>query len=223
YSVTPQTHVDIQTSTTWLREDEAATSIPLCRPFFVHKLYVRVESGSYGDAAGEVWVNGNVKGSLYAPGRDPGFWVTVGEETQSIQIKSTKNTLKVLSVQAYLSETSGFFPGPGPSYPFPSHVTAQMSQISNRVIWLVDQLEGYTNYQDYGIYLLPIKKAAAEALAVAEARGDLSFSARAFFEALLGRLDASSAYLNNSFEMKRAFHLSVELLSMREKIRRTLQ
>ncbi len=205
-------------------------SINLCRPLHVHKLYIQAE-GYYTDSQAQVIVNGSVKGTLYVPGRDPSYVVTVEDDTSSIQIQSVYGSFKIHSVTAVVSEaySDGYYPQPSPG-PHVGHGTSlpwmvhsQMGKISSRVIWLVNNLEGYTNYATYGTYLLPIRKAAAEALAVSEARGDLSLSARTYYETLLTTLDNAAPYMQNAFEVDYALNLSIELMSMREKIRMLLQ
>lgn len=210
----------------------ATESVNLCRPMHVHKLYVQAE-GTYSDAYAQVLVNGVVKGTLYVPGRDPSYVVTVEDDTSSIQVQSLRGTLRISNITAVVSEASGGYyppmpsPGPNPGYghgrPFPDSAHSQMGAISSRVIWLVNNLEGYTNYQTYGTYLLPIRKAAAEALAIAEARGDTSMSARAYYEKLLQTMDDAAPYISNAFEVDYAMNLAIELMSKREYIRRILQ
>ena len=45
--------------------------------------------GYYGDSTFEVVVNGDTKGTVRVPGRDPSYVVTVGEVTSSIQFRQT--------------------------------------------------------------------------------------------------------------------------------------
>ena len=212
----------------------ATESVQLCRQFRVHTLYIQAE-GYYSDAYAQVMVNGRVKGTLYVPGRDPHYVVTVEEDTASIEIASIRGNLNIRAVRAVMSESynnggngggwqnPGPGPQPGPQYPLPNYVNSQMGQMSSRIIWIVNNLENYTNYRTYGEYLLPIRKAAAEALAMSEARGDSSMSARAYYEKLLLTLDTAAPYIDNAFEVDYAFNLAVELMSKREQIRRLLQ
>lgn len=225
YALNPNSTIQLRGHS--LAVSEGATeSLRLCRTFHVHTLYIQAE-GYYRDAYAQVMVNGKVKGTLYVPGRDPHYVVTVEEETQSIEIVAISGSFRVNSVSAVLSESraGGWYPEPtpGPQAPLPYYAHSQMGQVSARVIWLVNQLENYTNYATYGTYLLPIRKAAAEALAMSEARGDASQSARAYYERLLTTLDAAAPYIDNAFEVDYAFNLAVELMSKRELIRRVLQ
>jgi hypothetical protein len=218
-----------QNSTITLRTDamtvgEGATeSIQLCRRMRVHKLYIQAIAGRQ-DAYAEVLVNGSVKGTLYVPGRDPHYVVTVEDETNSIELTSIRGQVTTYSVKAVVTEAggeSGF--SPRPRHPFPTQATTQMGQLAARVIWIVNQLDGYTSYNSYGTYLLPIRKAAAEVLAYAEARGDASEMNRPYYAKLLNAMDSAQPYMHRAFEVDHAFKLAVELMSYRERIRRVLQ
>lgn len=217
------------TSTITLRTDamrvgEGATeSINLCRQLKVHKLFIQAIAGRQ-DAYAEVLVNGSVKGTLYVPGTDPHYVVTVEDVTGSIEITSIRGHVTTYSVKAVVSEPeseSGY--SPRPRQPFPNQATTQMGQLAARVIWIVNQLDGYTSYNTYGTYLLPIRKSAAEVLAMAEARGDASEMNRAYYAKLLNALDSAQPYISKAFEVDHAFKLAVELMSYRERIRRILQ
>lgn len=222
----PNTTVNLRSSNLYVGEG-STQSIELCRSFRIHKLFIQAD-GYYSDAYAQIVVNGNVKGTLYVPGRDPSYVVTVEDESSSIEITSIRGNLNIRSVTAVLSESNSWNnptpgPNPFPGYQLPPSVHSQMGQISSRVIWIVNNLENYTNYRTYGEYLLPIRKAAAEALAMSEARGDASQSARAYYEKLLATLDNAAPYIDNAFEVDYAFNLAVELMSKRESIRRLLQ
>lgn len=58
---------------------------------FVKKLIISAE-GIRSDAMFDVMVNGDVKGTVYVPGRDPSYIVTVGEYTDSIEFISRNGT-----------------------------------------------------------------------------------------------------------------------------------
>lgn len=222
-------HESTSNSTVTLRQYSMAVragateSVRLCRKLRVHKLYIQAE-GYWHDAYAQVIVNGSVKGTLYVPGNDPHYVVTVEDETSSIEFAAIQSSFKVLSLKAVVSEAYGYAPSPvQPPQQFAMPVHTEMGKISARVIWLVNQLENYTNYKTYGQYLLPIRKAGAVALATAEARGDASLSARATYEDLLTTMDAAAPYISNAFEIDYALNLAVELMSKRELIRRLLE
>lgn len=68
---------------------EAGTtrSISIPNPSYVKKLIITAE-GVRNDAKFEVMVNGDVKGSIYVPGRDPSYIVTIEDYASSIELIS---------------------------------------------------------------------------------------------------------------------------------------
>jgi hypothetical protein len=144
-------------------------------------------------------------------------------------LNSPTGVFVVKSVRAVVSDTdwSSSNPIPMPSNPclgceqlqFPIYYKSVMGNVANRAIMLVDRLADYASYREYGLYLLPIKKAAAEARAVAEARGDASGYGQAYYRALLASLDCAQPYLSETFERSSVFQVATELLTLREHIR----
>jgi hypothetical protein len=207
----------------------------LSHRMFVHKLLLQVDSVN-GNSGAEVIVNGDRKENMYLQSSDPLWVATIEEETSSIQITGTaaqmgrQGQFVIRDIKAVVTDTDYHDPIARPSHPelctsrcdhlrFPIYYKSVMGNVSNRAIVLTDRLADYANYRDYGAYLLPIKKAAAEARAVAEARGDASQYARPYFYNLLKNLDCAEAYFNDTFERSAAFEMATELLALREHIR----
>jgi hypothetical protein len=203
---------------------------------------VQVEA-QRGHAGGEVMVNGDRKGNFYISPTDPSIQVTVEQETGSIEITSIpamsapQGLLIVRSVRAIVSETDASLPttvtlphGYPSIYPcigcdqlpFPLYYQTKMGNISNRAIILVDRLLAYASYEETGRYLLPIKKAAAEARSMAEVREDASGYGRIYYLALLKSLDDAEPYLHQTFGRSSVFGMCSDLLALREYIRETL-
>ncbi len=107
-----------------------------------------------------------------------------------------------------------------PSYP--GYYCCDAVSLSRRTVYLVDRLEGYADYKEYGAYLLPIKKAAGYALAAAEANGNLSSIVRQRLLELKKRITFADSYLEHTFEVSNAFYLAMELLSVRDELDRCL-
>lgn len=211
--------------------------------YFVWNVRVNVVSNSYGDASGEVWVNGEKRGDVYASRNnpDPAFYIPIERETSAILINSKpvlgqEGRLRVLKITATVSDLHSVqSPDDDSILPingvrscyrckqmgmnFPLHYKTVMGNVSNRAIILSDRLMQYTNYKDLGVYLLPIKKAAAQSRSVAEARGDASAYARPYYEWLLTVMDDAEPYLDDLYERPGVFELATELLSLREYIR----
>lgn len=191
----------------------------------VQKLYINA-TGNYGDAMFEVIVNGDIKGTIHVPGRDPQYIVTVNEVASSIQLRhlsgSSVSIHNIRAVQSIRVFTSHHYPEwnhcqfPSQCVEWPASNVA--SGLARRAISLVDQLAGYADYQQYGYYLLPIKKAAARVYAASQARGPLSGKVRELLLALQAQIAFARPYLENTFERTYAFELAVELLSLEHKL-----
>lgn len=219
----PNSTITVRTAAMTVGEG-GTESVQLCRRMKIHKLFIQAIAGNR-DAYAEVLVNGSVKGTLYVPRNDPHYVVTVEDNSNSFELTSINGQVTTYSIKAVVSEAEDAMPGMGmqPRAPLPAGAVTQMGQLSARVIWIVNSLEGFTPYRTYGTYLLPIRKAAAEALAYAEARGDASESARPFYGKLLAALDAAQPYMSLYFEVDHAYTISIELMSYRERIRKVLQ
>src|SRR5262249_1828670 len=116
-------------------------SLRFCKPLHVHALYIQA-TGFAHDAYAEVLVNGSTKGTLYVPGRDPHYVVTVEANTTSIEFASIRNGFRVIEVRAVVSDVSG-----ADLQPLPFYTHSKMAELAARAIWIVDQLDGYTPYQ----------------------------------------------------------------------------
>jgi len=215
-------------------------SIPLPRRMFVHKVLLQVDS-TRGNSGAELTVNGDRKGNMYLTSADPQWIVTVEQETSSLQLTGIQpistpcGTFNVRAVDAVVSETditgnhTSSTNSTNTTYQspchgcyrlnFPLYYTTVMGNVSNRAIILIDRLQTFADCVEYGKYLLPIKKAAANARSVAEARGDASAYGRPYYEALLIQLDLAEPYLINTFERSAVFQWANELLTLREYIR----
>jgi len=184
--------------------------------YFVHKLLIQAQSGNSSDTYAEVSVGGDIKGTLYLPGQDPHYVVTIAENTDSIEFTTIDNTLKLISIKAIVS-VSGSIPD------FPIHSASKMAHYSSICLKLINELDNYSSYEDFGSYLLPLRKAAAKSLAYADARGDLSTIGRPYYEALLDTLDGSQTYFERMMEISSAYEIVINLMTAREKIRHLLR
>ena len=72
-------------------------SISLRTDGYVKKLIISAEDVR-NDAKFQVMVNGTVKGTIYVPGRDPSYIVTVEDSTSSIELMSEFGKAKINSI-----------------------------------------------------------------------------------------------------------------------------
>lgn len=200
---------------------------------YVQKIFVRAEAYySNSNATVEVIANGDVKGTIYLPGRDPSYVVTIGETVRSLQFRNVSNSwARIIDVQGVMAQNPlptvppVVLPGncepfqlcPGAVVPPTSPYLPARNQgayLSSRAITLVDGLEAHANYAEYGVYLLPIKKVAARAYATTANYGDLSLVSRGALLALKQQIEFATPYLDQTFERDAAFQLAVELTSL---------
>ena len=199
--------------------ERGIVSLSLGDTYFVENIHVKAQSANRWDSQGQVMVNGKVKGTVYVPGVDPDFTVTVRENTSTVEFRTDKNSIRYLQVIAWVRpiERPRYHRHYGHAY------NSQIAKFSNHVLALVDALIPYTNPQDQIDFLMPLRKAAIQALAIAEARGDASGSARPHFYALLEKLDHADSYLDEQAEITAIYELVLAVKIDRERIRRSLQ
>ena len=64
---------------------------------YIRKLIISAE-GIRWDATFDVVVNGDIKGTIYVPGRDPSYFVTVEDYAQSIELVSRNGSARILNI-----------------------------------------------------------------------------------------------------------------------------
>lgn len=65
---------------------------------YVSKIYISVE-GIGSDAYFDVMVNGDIKGTIYAPGRDPLYIINVADTTNTINLRSMYGAANIVSIK----------------------------------------------------------------------------------------------------------------------------
>jgi len=201
---------------------------------YVKKIYVRAAGASNIDGTFEVVANGDTKGTIYVPGQDPLYVVTIGEVVRSIQFRHVSGgKARIFNIKATMSERfqntrdtedvilsddGSICCGNGAERNDHFPVRNHSSKLARQAIQIVDKLEGFANYREYGVYLLPIKKAAGRAYANSRARGDLSIVTRRALLVLKKQIEFACTYLDDAFERDNAFALAVELMSLGERI-----
>ncbi|MEN0060485.1 MAG: hypothetical protein AAGB31_16715 [Bdellovibrio sp.] len=191
-------------------------SIWLSHARYIRNILVQAE-GIRTDSTIEVMVNGEVKGTIYAPGRDPSYVVTIGETASSIQFRHrTGGAMRIINVTATLSTWAGQPPRQHPGGLRGS--ASSLKDLANRAILAVESIKRYSTLEEERVYLLPIKKKAGQVLVMAEARGELSRKTIASVIALQEQIDFATDYIHLMMEQEGLFDEAVELLSIREQI-----
>lgn len=187
----------------------ATASLSLPGSMKIKNIVVQAEGASYQSAMMEVFVNGVAKGTIYVPGTDPSYLVTIAETASSIQFRHTSGgNIRIRDVLANV-EGSG---NQG------NYVDLTPPGLARRAIELVEALEDFTNYKDYGAYLLVIKKQAAKTYAKSVAKGPSAIATLKELEKLKNTIAWASDFIEDNFERDNAFELATELLGLQEKI-----
>jgi hypothetical protein len=214
--------VDLLYSRFVLNEGEM-TSLPLSYPAHIKKTYIQAIGLGCATTV-EVSVNGDVKGTLYLPARDPSYVVTVAETTNSIEFRNLGPCRAMIQdVRAQFSRGSR----PSPYAPAPTHepsgslseaAQGTAAEIAAEAIDLVDVLREGATLSEQTVYLIPIKKVAARVYATANARGDLSSRTATQLQALKLQIDFAADYIDSTFERDTQFETATSLLGLRERI-----
>lgn len=181
----------------------------------VKNIVVQAE-GIGSDSTIEVMVNGQVKGTIYAPGRDPSYVVTVEETARSIEFRHrTGGSMLIHSVtvtQSVWSRPSSGFGGG--FYGDKEEVRA----LANTVLNQIQILQGFATPDEVRDYLYPIKKNAGLVYVMSNAHGNLSKQTIAQLIALMDQIDFAQTYLGTLMSKDAAFDAVVDLLTVRETI-----
>ena len=193
--------------------------------YHVQKIYVQASGVNSYTSTFQVVANGDVKGTVYVPGRDPSYVVTIGEVAGSLQLQHIAGGyayIRSISVVRFSRPTSTVVT-PSPVYP-PSHPDYswpeknEASVLARRAINIINSLQPYANFDEFGLYLLPIKKAAGRAYAAAQAKGSISASVHELLVALKAQIDYATPYVDETFERSAVFELAIELKSLGERL-----
>lgn len=184
----------------------------------IRKLYIQAE-GYRQDAMFEVVVNGDTKGSVYVPGRDPSYVVTVAETTQSVELRHVSGgTVQIHDVKALISTWQQRPTDPGRFPELGAGARARGTELARRAMWISDQFEYNVSPYNYTTYVYPIKRVAARVYVLAAGRGDMDLKTAKALQDLVAQIDFAKPFLDQTMKIDRLFELSVELLTLREYI-----
>jgi hypothetical protein len=197
----------------------ASESVPLAAPYYIKNLVIQAEGTTAGSTI-EVMVNGQVKGTIQAPGHDPSFVVTVAETARSIEFRHRDGgTMRIISIVGTIAEVpaqpvfGGGFVGSRDA----------LVALANKALRQIDNLDSFAEPEDENTYLFPIKRNAGLVYVMATAHGDLSRQTVSQLVALSDQIAFADSYLNRLMMLDAAFDSVVELLSVKETIRSILQ
>ncbi len=217
HSVQP-TYETVTISGGFTVRDSEVQTVRLKNSRYIRNIVVQAQ-GARTDSMIEVMVNGEVKGTIYAPGRDPSYIVTVGETASSIQFRHRSGgAMQVQHVVATLSTWKGRPENPhGGGHSF--HGTGrQIEDLANRTLVAIEMISRYSTLEEEQVYLMPIKKKAGQVLVMVDSRGEYSRKTVTNLLALREQINFSTEYINLMMEQDGLFDYAVELLSIAESI-----
>ena len=194
---------------------------------YVSKILVQAD-GIRGDGTVEVYANGQNVGTIYAPGRDPSYTVTIKETINSLEFRHVSGApVRIRDITVYgktlrtnlprcsrgCGRTGGHLPATVGYYP-----TGVAADLALQAIQIVETLDYNTRWEDYGRFLLPIKKHAARAYAAAQARGDLSTETRETLLALAAQIDCAHEFIDAELSRDSVFYVMIDLMSLKSQI-----
>ncbi len=197
-----------------VRESETV-SLSLHSTRFVRNLVIQAQGYSR-DSMVEVMVNGEVKGTIFAPGRDPSYVVTIGETTHSIEFRHRSGgAMQVLQVVATVSRWAREPRNPSDFFGTP----AELRQLALLTMQQISALTPLVSLEDETTYLFPIKKKAGLVYVMSSAHGNISKSTLLQVVAMTDQIDFADSLLQRLMRNDNAFDAVVRLLTVRERIR----
>jgi hypothetical protein len=188
-------------------------SFPLKEAHYIKNLIIQAE-GVGSDSMVEVMVNGEVKGTIHAPGRDPSYVVTIEDVTRSIEIRhvGAGGPMRIVQIMATMSQWYSNTPVSGGLNGDRNQVIA----LASRTLNLMTVLQRMATPSEFQTYLFPIKKSAGWVHIMSSAHGNLSKETIVKLVAMMDQIDFARPYLNQLMQKDEAFDAVVELLTVRE-------
>ncbi len=192
----------------------AMESVQLPRPLYIKNIVVQAQGYSTASTI-EVMVNGQVKGTIYAPGSDPSYVVTIAEVARSIEFRHRDGgAMQILSVHGTVNDVA--------SAPFPTYLGSfngsreEVIRFAATVLKDIEVLSTYSSPGDDLKYLFPIKRNAGLVYVMATAHGTLSKHTIKQLIALCDQIAFAQTYLDQMMLMDATFATVVDLMTVRE-------
>jgi hypothetical protein len=206
----------------------------------VQKIFVQAD-GIGREATFEVIANGDVKGTVHVPGRDPNYVVTIGESVRSLQFRHIMGgNVRIYNVKATQSERVTDDPGyeperdlecaivggcaaGAPVIDVPKGVGFDSGKLAKQTITIVDRLEPWASVDEYKTYLLPIKISAARVFSLARLTPYHSSKLHWGLVALKKQIKFADPYIEETFSRENLFTIAVELQHIADKLELSLK
>lgn len=205
---------DIEVPAGFLVQPGETKDIKLLQPRRIRKIVVSAQAQS-SDSMVEVVVNGKVKGTIFAPGVDPSYTVTVEDVTSAIEFKHVSGgALEVLRIQATTSQWTA----PDWTLVTPDQTGVMVRDLAATAIEVYENMKLFTSPAEDLRYLLPIKLAAGQVFIMTNAHGPVSEKAGTELRKLAIEIDKSRPFLNDLMKRPETFEDAVNMLTIYESI-----
>jgi hypothetical protein len=189
-------------------------SMPLPGRYYIKNLVIQAQAGS-SDSTIEVMVNGQVKGTIEAPGRDPSYVVTIDDSARSIEFRHRSGGAMNIMVVVGTISRPGVPVYHGGRY---SVTCDDIINLSSSALEQIENLRAFATPQDDQTYLSPIKTDAGLVYVMCTAHGDISKETITQLQALADQIKVADPYLNQLMLLDAAFDNVVQLLTVKETI-----
>lgn len=187
---------------------------------YVEQIQVQAMGEGSRDGMIEVWANGKPKGSLYVPGRDPNYIVTIRESISSLEFRSVSGGGVYVQNVFAIGRNSGSAERPSLGLNYNSESAKEIAQST---IETVNALKTQANLSQLELHIMPIRKSAARLYAVASANSQYSQAVRNSLLDLLAKIQSAEAYIDQNLETDSGFDSTTNLMTIKEQIKAMLR
>lgn len=182
---------------------------------YVETITVQAE-GQYQDSMVEVWANGKPKGSLYVPGRDPNYVVTIRESISSLEFRSAAGgSVHIIQVVGMGVQGSSheYRPSLGSGYN-----SNEATAVASAVKSLVNEMKKSLTPKQQDQYIMPIRKSATELYAIASSNSQYGVKVHQALTKLLNQLNNAQAVLDSQLETDNGEDVVTDITVVKERI-----
>jgi len=163
------------------------------------------------DARLEVIVNGEIKASLFIPGHDPYYLVTIADAARSIELRHVSGgRIKVSSLVANVQRKA----------PVPHHgaFSSKAAQIGIEIIRNSNDFASLTSRYDFERHISPVKIRAGRVYAKATASGDADSELNQLMSELLTQMASSTNFIEQCMMKDQLFIIATKFLENQYKL-----
>lgn len=202
----------------WFSLSPGETKSISLRTAYIEQVFVQAEGQGRQDAMFEVWANGKPKGSIYVPGRDPSYVVTIRETVSSLEFRQVSGgSVIVHQVRANMHQGTTQI-GSRPNLGGFGYSPSSAVEIAQRTVAVINDLKPQANYSELGKFLLPIRKSASRLYSIGASRAPFSLQVRNALIDLRNKINNAGVFIEENLETDSTFDLTTELMTIRETI-----